>query len=114
MEARQWLVLDLLDAGKKGVENATTDDGLFWMPLDDLARRANGLFCLCAVSDSMASMRLDMHEDMGECGPCYGCIEGGCSFCLKCEGAKALWCPQRRSTASMIKAFSKGNDLSAF
>ena len=107
-------VLDLLGAGEKGVKNATTDDGLFWMPLEDLAHRAHGLFCLCAVSDSMANMRLEMHEDMGECGPCYGCVEGGCSFCFQCEGAKALWCPQRRSTASMIKDFSKGNSLSDF
>lgn len=104
-------VVDLLGVGKRGVDHASTDDGLFWMPLDDLARRAHGLFCLCAVSDSMASMRLDMHEDMGECGPCYGCMEGGCSFCLKCEGTKALWCPQQRSTASMVNSFSKGNSL---
>ena len=73
----QGFVLDTLGLGKKGVENATEDDGLFWMPLEDLAKHAHGLFCLCAVSDSMASMRLDMHEDLGECGPCYGCAEEG-------------------------------------
>lgn len=106
-------VIDVLGTAKKGVENATEDDGLFWMPLDDLARRAHGLICLCAVSDSMATTRLNMHEDFGECGPCYGAMEGGCEFCCMCKGVSHLWCPQRRSTADMVRAYSEGNTLAA-
>ena len=106
-------VIDMLGTAKNGVENATEDDGLFWMPLDDLARRAHGLICLCAVSDSMATTRLNMHEDFGECGPCYGAMEGGCEFCCMCKGVSHLWCPQRRSTADMVRAYSEGNTLAA-
>lgn len=107
-------VLDTLGLAKKGVEENTERDGLFWIPVDVLARDAGPpIFCFCAVSDSMATTRLNMHEDIGECGPCYGALEGGCTFCCVpyCEGVQHLWCPQTRSTAEMIHAYSMGNSL---
>jgi hypothetical protein len=104
-------IMDTLGLGKQGVQNASEADGLFWMPLEDLAREAKGLFCVCAVSSSMNTVRLDMHEGLGECGPCYGAIEGGCSFCVKCQGVSHLWCPQTRSTGEMVKAFADNDTL---
>ena len=60
---------------------------------------------MCAVSENMSSLHLDVHEDMGVCGPMYGMCEGAVSFCACCHGAMNLWCPEERSTLEMVVAF---------
>ena len=84
------------------------DDGIFWMPFNDFLQTFD-YFCLCAVSTNMSSLHLDMHEDYGPCGPVAGCMQGGLTYCLMCQGAKHLWCPTNASTIDLIYSFKNGS-----
>jgi hypothetical protein len=68
-------------------------------------------FCLCAVSENISSLHLNMHEDQGVCGPLCGVGEGLVSYCACCEGAKQLWFPEERSTLELINAFKDDTTL---
>ena len=76
----------------------------FFQPLNHLMQ---------AVSENMSSLHLDVHEDMGICGPMYGMCEGAVTFCACCHGAMNLWCPEERSTLEMIMSFRDQSVLEA-
>jgi len=89
-----------------------SDDGVFWMPFLDFIREFPYI-AMCAVSENMNSLHLDVHEDMGVCGPMYGMCEGAVGFCVCCHGARNLWCPEERSTVDMVIAFKNETVLEA-
>ena len=97
-------VLETVGAGQQESEKA--NDGVFWMPFSDFIEHFDYI-CFCAVTENMNSLNLDVHEDMGTCGPCYGCMEGATTYCLMCRGARHLWCPQKRSTLEIIEAYKE-------
>lgn len=101
-----FLVPDMIDGGGEKLRGEKGDDGVFWMPFSDFIEHFD-YFCFCAVSENMNSLNLDVHEDMGTCGPCYGCLEGAASYCLMCQGAQHLWCPQKRSTMEIVCAYKE-------
>lgn len=86
------------------------EDGCFWMPVEELYGNFN-MFDLCASTIGLGSLELDVHEDMGLCGPCYGCLEGSLDYCILCRGARRLWCPESRTTISMILDFKDGQSV---
>lgn len=66
------------------------------------------MFDLCATSKGIGELELDVNEDMGICGPCYGCLEGFVGYCLLCKGTRRLWCPESRDTVEMVHDFMNG------
>ena len=87
---------------------AVKDDGIFWMPFNDFLQHFR-LFTLCAVSQNMSSLHLDMCEQYGVCGPLGGVVDGAVQYCCMCKGASHLWCPNNASTLDMIMSFKNGS-----
>eukprot|EP01012_Entosiphon_sulcatum_P013693 TRINITY_DN1888_c0_g1_i1.p1 TRINITY_DN1888_c0_g1~~TRINITY_DN1888_c0_g1_i1.p1 ORF type:complete len:446 (-),score=58.22 TRINITY_DN1888_c0_g1_i1:17-1354(-) len=70
------------------------DDGTFWMPLESFAQHFASID-ICDRSTGVNDLVIDLHENMGTCGPCVGCSGGCCRFWCMCQGMRRLLCPHR-------------------
>eukprot|EP01013_Petalomonas_cantuscygni_P043810 TRINITY_DN8485_c0_g1_i1.p1 TRINITY_DN8485_c0_g1~~TRINITY_DN8485_c0_g1_i1.p1 ORF type:complete len:529 (+),score=48.38 TRINITY_DN8485_c0_g1_i1:73-1659(+) len=67
------------------------DDGKFWICMEDLVRMFDKLD-ICDRSTGLGNLHLDVHERLGCCGPCCGCMKGCCCFWCGCRGLASLCC----------------------
>jgi hypothetical protein len=81
------------------------EDGVFWMPFDDFCRYFSHVD-ICVVSTGISTLHLDVKEGWGVCGLVFGVLKGFCTFFVCCAGLKAIWFPQRSTTAQKIKAYA--------
>eukprot|EP00995_Heteronema_vittatum_P005895 NODE_192_length_1663_cov_367.282528_g130_i0.p1 GENE.NODE_192_length_1663_cov_367.282528_g130_i0~~NODE_192_length_1663_cov_367.282528_g130_i0.p1 ORF type:complete len:434 (-),score=113.49 NODE_192_length_1663_cov_367.282528_g130_i0:280-1581(-) len=72
------------------------DDGTFWMSFDDVITHFRN-FDICDRTTGFDDLQLDVHEERGPCGACYGCCCGCLGFWCLCRGLGALLCG-RKST----------------
>ena len=70
---------------------ADIGDGVFWMEMGDVVRYFRN-FDVCDRSRGLRDLRLDLHEEKGCPGPCYGCSAGCYKFWCQCRGARRLIC----------------------
>ena len=70
---------------------ADSKDGVFWMELSDVVQHFRN-FDICDRSRGLADLRLDVHEEMGCRGPCYGLCAGCAKFWCRCRGVRRLIC----------------------
>ena len=64
------------------------NDGTFWMSMDDFDIWTQIMMCDRTTKDDFC---LDMHEELGFCGPVKGCVEGCASFWCLCRGARTVY-----------------------
>ena len=65
------------------------NDGVFWMSMDDVYDIWNYIMmCDRTTKDEFC---LDMHEELGFCGPVAGCVGGCASFWCLCRGARTVY-----------------------
>jgi hypothetical protein len=65
------------------------NDGIFWMSMDDFYDIWNNThMCDRTTKDDFC---LDMHEELGFCGPVAGCVGGCASFWCLCRGARTVY-----------------------
>ena len=65
------------------------NDGVFWMSMDDFYDIWNFIeMCDRTTKDDFC---LDMHEELGFCGPVAGCVGGCASFWCLCRGARTVY-----------------------
>jgi hypothetical protein len=93
-----------------GKKTQSSEDGAFWMPYADLIANFN-YFDLCATTVGIGGFGLNVNEEMGMIGPCYGCLEGFTDYCVMCRGVRRLYCPETRDTVEQIECFKSGGSL---
>mmetsp|Transcript_19063 Transcript_19063/g.50114 ORF Transcript_19063/g.50114 Transcript_19063/m.50114 type:complete len:422 (+) Transcript_19063:515-1780(+) len=67
------------------------DDGSFWMAWDDFVKYFDCLD-VCVLSKGLNELRLDPREDVGVCGPFFGCVLGCAWFWCACQGLAKMLC----------------------
>jgi calpain-15 len=67
------------------------DDGTFWMSFEDFSKHFEDVD-ICVRTSGFKDLALNVHEEMGLLGSCYGCVGGCCSFWFMCRGCNALCC----------------------
>eukprot|EP00667_Euglena_gracilis_P022227 EG_transcript_24649 len=67
------------------------NDGCFWMELADVVRHFRN-FDVCDRTRDVNDLRLNIHEEKGCPGPCYGCCGGCLRFWCQCRGCRRLIC----------------------
>jgi hypothetical protein len=72
-------------------EDAAVDNGCFWMEMSDVVRHFKH-FDVCDRTRGVNDLRLELHEEKGCCGPCYGCSAGCLKFWCLCRGGRRLIC----------------------
>jgi len=100
---KDWMG-NIMDSIRNSGQAMAHEDGTFWMPFEDFAR----YFChvdICVVKKSIATMHLETNEGFGVCGLILGVLKGFVTFFFCCQGLKALWFPQRKTTAELIKKY---------
>ena len=67
------------------------DDGAFWIAVEDFVRNFRSV-SICVRDTGFNDLALDVHEEMGVCGVCFGCVTGCLGFWCLCRGCRALCC----------------------
>lgn len=73
------------------------NDGTFWMAWEDFCKHFDTIDC-CFRRSGMSDLVLDVKEELGQAGPCVGCMCGCAKYWLCCQGPWKLLCaPQCNS-----------------
>jgi len=66
-------------------------EGAFWMEWTDFLNFFD-MLDVCFLDSSLDEIKLDIHEDLGWGGPCYGLMCGCLNYWCCCQGPRILYC----------------------
>ena len=90
---------------KMRLGNTIKDDGTFWIDWYNFQSIFTDVD-VCHRSTGLNDLVLDIHEDIGCCGPVVGCTKGCCGYWCCCNGCKAIYY-QTKSSQSTLKVKKK-------
>jgi calpain-15 len=83
-----------------------SDDGSFWMEMNDFVENFRRV-AICVRDTGFNDLALDVHEEMGVCGVCVGCVGGCAGYWCCCKGCNALCCGEE-ATLVTVKGHKDG------
>ena len=80
---------------RRALKPEDVDDGTFWMPWEDFSR----IFTSVDICDRTTTrdLKLQVNEDLGWFGVCYGCLTGCAWFICACKGLRVIYGGHRGS-----------------
>ena len=85
---------------KMRLGNVIRNDGVFWIDWYNFQSIFTDVD-VCHRSTGLNDLVLDMHEDIGCCGPTVGCLKGCCGYWCCCNGCKAVYYKTQSSQSTL-------------